>query len=108
MLAVFQSESAPSTSGSSVAATLSAFAAEIWRIAFPRSLETISAVAHPQRAQPITATNRVVDGGRAAWNKYINPNLIAVATVRSLPQYSATQTGECRSVFVEVASLRSP
>ena len=31
-------------------------AVELWRIAYPRAVETISAVAHPQRSQVITAT----------------------------------------------------
>jgi len=56
---------------------------EIWTVTFPRDFEKISDIAAPDSDSPVHSAVSGMGDGRAPRRKYLNPNLIAVATVRS-------------------------
>eukprot|EP00823_Brevimastigomonas_motovehiculus_P003109 TRINITY_DN184_c0_g1_i1.p1 TRINITY_DN184_c0_g1~~TRINITY_DN184_c0_g1_i1.p1 ORF type:complete len:1053 (-),score=234.53 TRINITY_DN184_c0_g1_i1:2086-5244(-) len=66
-------------------------AQHLWTVAFPKDTEKISAVAtHPR--ETIQSTVRLLKVDQTVVYKYLNPHLLAVATVRDVPSSSAVRS----------------
>eukprot|EP00467_Chlorarachnion_reptans_P000474 CAMPEP_0114525814 /NCGR_PEP_ID=MMETSP0109-20121206/22647_1 /TAXON_ID=29199 /ORGANISM="Chlorarachnion reptans, Strain CCCM449" /LENGTH=1014 /DNA_ID=CAMNT_0001707465 /DNA_START=145 /DNA_END=3189 /DNA_ORIENTATION=- len=63
----------------------------IWTVRFPHGFERISDVSVPDPDSPIHSAVASMGDGRPPKRKYLNPNIIAVATVRSGAGASSTK-----------------
>ena len=65
--------------------TVIGYATEIWQIKLPKSIETINDFSSKNYHDIIQSATRAIGGGKVGyWTKYLNPNLLALITTRTL------------------------